>query len=74
MLLYPDTNIFLHYRRLDEIDGRATAGAAELTLVVTQVVIQERSARTANTLRARASVASSSTAPSSRSSRPRRRS
>ena len=41
MLLYPDTNILLHYRRLDEIDWRATADADEVILVVAHVVIRE---------------------------------
>ncbi len=41
MLLYPDTNIFLHYRRLDEIDWRTIVNAEELTIVVMQVVVRE---------------------------------
>ena len=41
LLLFVDTNLLLHYRRLEEIDWRALTPAKEITIVVCPVVIRE---------------------------------
>lgn len=39
--LFPDTNTFLHYPPLDQIDWHRVIGDSEITIVITQVVIRE---------------------------------
>ncbi|MEY2492290.1 MAG: hypothetical protein QOH24_1241 [Verrucomicrobiota bacterium] len=39
--LFVDTSVFLHYRRLDEIDWPAILGSSEVTLVIAPVVLRE---------------------------------
>lgn len=39
--VFPDTNIFLHYRPLNEIDLPSMLGNRQVTLVITQIVIKE---------------------------------
>ena len=39
--LFPDTNVFLHFRRLDEIDWRALVDGDEVDLVVVHPVLRE---------------------------------
>jgi hypothetical protein len=39
--IFPDTNLFLHYRRLDEIDWLDTTGADAVTLLIAPIVVRE---------------------------------
>ena len=40
-LLLPDTNVFLHFERLDQIDWCAVVGSDVVTVVIAQVVLRE---------------------------------
>lgn len=39
--LFPDTNVFLHFKRPDEVDWRPLAGGDEVELVIVQPVLRE---------------------------------
>lgn len=39
--VFPDTNTFLHYQNIDQIDWPDVLGCDEVTIVITRIVIRE---------------------------------